>query len=128
MVFLRRIVLLAALLAAPALRAADETWSKLKPGMTPAETAKALGTSLFSSRGRGFEIGIYEGKAEVVFLRDQLVAWTSPVGQPAAPTPPMTAFQFNQQWRPLPAARVFNAPSAPVYERRRGSFLPAYRL
>lgn len=128
MVLPRVLLLVLTLLSTLSSRAADEPWSKLKPGMTPAETARALGTSLFSSRGRGFEIGIYEGKAEVVFLRDQLVAWTGPVGQPGAPTPPMAAFQFNQQWRPLPAARVFERPSAPVYERRRGSFLPAYRL
>ncbi len=127
----RRIVLTAALLAAPALGAAEESWAKLKPGMTPAETAKALGLSLFSTRARGFEIGIYEGKAEVVFLRDQLVAWTSPASQPSAP-PPANTWQFNQQWRPLPTVRIFDLPAAqaaPSFEpRRRGSFLPLYRL
>ena len=119
------------LLAAPLAGVAAESWDKLKPGMTAAETTAALGNSLIASRGRDFEVGIYDGKGEVVFLRGQLIAWTSPASLAAPPVPsPAGTWQFNQQWRPLPIARVFESPSpAPRPQPgRRGSFLPSYRL
>ncbi|MBL9199531.1 MAG: hypothetical protein JNL39_03450 [Opitutaceae bacterium] len=132
MVAPRRIGFALALFILPVFGSAAEAWAKLKPGMTATETTGALGQYLFSTRGRGFEIGIYEGKAEVVFLRGQLVAWTSPASQPNVQSPPMAAFQFNQQWRPLPDARVFEAPAAAQRAEsspgRRGYFLPLRRL
>lgn len=132
MILSRQIWCALALLVLPLAGDAQESWSKLKPGMTPTETTSALGQFLFSTRGRGFEVGIYEGKAEVVFLRGQLVAWTSPPSLPSAPTPPPAAFQFNQQWRPLPDVRVFEVPVAATRndaaQGRRGYFLPLRRL
>ncbi len=118
------------LLAAPLAGAGAESWDKLKPGMTPEETAAALGQSLFASRGRDFEIGIYDRRAEVVFLRGQLVAWTSPASLSALPAPSRAdIWQFNQQWRPLPNARVFGTPvPSPRPPSGRGTFLPSYRL
>ncbi|MDP3069320.1 MAG: hypothetical protein Q8N18_03480 [Opitutaceae bacterium] len=121
----RRHLLALAILAASAMGAAAQSWDKLKPGMTPEQASAALGDHLFASRGRDFEIGIYDRKAEVVFLRGQLVAWTSPADQPAVPSP-IDLLKFEQQLR-LGAA----APRVPVQRiapPRRGSLLPSYRL
>ena len=124
---LLRIALLS--LAAPLARAAnDNGWLSLKAGMTPAETSALLGFALVGSKARDFEIGIYDGRAEVVFLRGQLVAWTGPATAPSAP-PPANAWRFDQQWRSRAGTRAIErGPEARVEAPRRGTFLPSYRL
>ncbi|MBL9186422.1 MAG: hypothetical protein JNK23_02995 [Opitutaceae bacterium] len=121
----RRHFLALAILAAPAASAAADSWEKLKPGMTPEQASAVLGDHLFASRGRDFEVGIYDCKAEVVFLRGQLVAWTSPADQPAVPSP-TDLLKFEQQLRP--GAATPRVPVQRIEPPRRGSLLPSYRL
>lgn len=124
---LLRIALLS--LAAPlADTAAESGWLNLKAGMTPAETSAALGFALIGSKARDFEIGIYDGRAEVVFLRGQLVAWTGPAAAPSAP-PPVNAWRFDQQWRSRGATRaVERGPEPRIEAPKRGTILPSYRI
>lgn len=102
-------------------------WSELKPGMTRAETTAVLGTELVGSRGRGFEVGIYEGRAEVVFLNGQLVAWTAPANT-AAPAAPASAWQFDQAARVRSVGPGVSRPIPASTTTRQGAILPAYRL
>lgn len=82
---MRRIVLLAGLLGlvSPAC-AAGAGWTHLKAGMAQAETFQLLGKPLIQTRGRGFEVWIYDNNAEAVFYRGPLVAWTAPTGGDSA--------------------------------------------
>ncbi len=102
-------------------------WSQLKPGMSRAETSAALGTELMGSRGRGFEVAIYDGRAEVLFLNGQVVAWTAPAVSAGLP-PPAATWQFDQvprvRPRPSSANAVRQAPGSAVRQR---AILPAYR-
>ena len=111
------------LLFATATSAADK-WAALKAGMTRSEAMSVLGTELVASSGRGFEVAIYDGQAEVVYLRGQVVAWTAPASSKAVPSPANT-WQFDQVSR----ART-NASGARRVETRpgNGAILPAYRL
>lgn len=61
--------------------AKDESgWAQLKAGMNYAEAATALGQPLLRSKGREFELWIYDRGAEVVYFRGTVVAWTAPNG------------------------------------------------
>ena len=51
-----------------------DRWSQLKAGMSRREAAALLGSELMATRARGFEIAIYDDRAEIVFLRGQ-VSW-----------------------------------------------------
>jgi len=71
-----------ALLCAGDAEASSEGWLQLKAGMNRVETASALGAPLFKNLGRGFELWIYDGGAEVVCFQGAVVAWTPPAGIP----------------------------------------------
>jgi hypothetical protein len=103
-------------------------WSQLKPGMTRVEANAALGAELMGSRGRGFEVAIYDGRAEVLFLNGQVVAWTAPATSVAPPPPATATWQFDQvpRARPRPAAANGGLPAPSPYVRQR-AILPAYR-
>jgi hypothetical protein len=69
-------------------RAADG-WSKMKAGMSADETAAALGMPLLRTANRGYQLWTYSDKAEVVFYRGPVVAWTVPVRNEAASKRPV---------------------------------------
>lgn len=102
---------------------AADGWAELKPGMSRVEAAALLGRELLASRGRGFEVAIYDGRAEMLFLHGGLVAWTPPGTSASAPSP-ASAFKFDQQWRPR------FVPQSPIDPRaeagRRPLFLPTH--
>lgn len=102
-------------------------WSQLKAGMTREETAAVLGNELMASRGRGFDVAIYDGRAEVLYLNGQVVAWTAPAAS-EAPLPPAAAWQFDQTPRArlrVPSANgALGTSGASVRQR---AILPAYR-
>jgi hypothetical protein len=104
--------------------AAGDKWTELKTGMTRSEAMAVLGAELVASSGRGFEVAIYDGQAEVVYLRGQVVAWTAPASSKAEASP-KNAWQFEQVAR----ARTNGAATRRVEPRRgNGAILPAYRL
>lgn len=59
---------------------AEEGWSLLKSGMNRADTATTLGDPLLKNIGRGFEVWLYDGGAEVLCFQGMVVAWTAPAG------------------------------------------------
>jgi len=59
---------------------AESGWTQLKAGMNYKETVAALGQPLLRSKGREFELWIYDRGAEVVCFRGSVVAWTAPEG------------------------------------------------
>ena len=106
--------------------AGADRWAELKPGMTRGEAAALLGGELMASRSRGFEVAIYDQKAEVVYLRGQVVAWTAPASSSAAASPG-EAWHFEQTRSSTPSpAPAANAARAPELNRR--AILPAYRI
>ncbi|MEO6245394.1 MAG: hypothetical protein ABIQ12_08150 [Opitutaceae bacterium] len=118
-----RLAAFTCLLAASSWGAEDEAWSSLKPGMTRVEAVAMMGPELVGSRGRGFEIAIYDDNAELVFLHGGLVAWTAPVGSLRGPAQE-NILRFNQQGRPRYGALAVPDPRvAPV---KRALFLPVY--
>lgn len=101
-------------------------WDQLKPGMSRDEASTVVGTALITSVGRGFEVAVYDERAELVYLEGRLVAWTSPASRPVPPAP-LHTWQFNQvRTRPLPAPAVPPALARPPVQR--GAILPSYRL
>ena len=94
--------------------------------MTRGETVAVLGSELMASKARGFEVAIYDGRAEVVFLRGHVVAWTAPAAITNAPASP-EAWQFNQsaRTRAMDATRSLDTAGAKL---KRNAVLPAYRL
>jgi hypothetical protein len=111
----------------PVAAAAAGDWSQLKAGMTRDETTAVLGSELMASRGRGFDLAIYDGRAEVLYLNGQVVAWTAPAAS-EAPPPPLSAWQFDQTPRVrsrLPSASA--AGQMPDARVRQRAILPAYR-
>lgn len=61
-----------------------ERWQKMKAGMTRHAMRSMLGDPLIRSSGRGFEVWVYDNRAEVVCIRGVVVAWTAPGGKPNA--------------------------------------------
>jgi len=57
-------------------------WAQLKLGMTAEQAMAAVGVPLFRSEGRGFELWIYDSRAEVV-MYGGVIAWTAPAGSTA---------------------------------------------
>lgn len=55
-----------------------ESWAQLKLGMTGDEATEVLGEPLFKTVGHGFELWIYDNKAEALFYGGPLVGWTTP--------------------------------------------------
>jgi hypothetical protein len=102
---------------------AADKWTSLRAGMTRGQATALLGSELTASSGRGFEVAIYDGSAEVVFLNGEVVAWTAPASSKAEP-PPSNTWRFDQVAR----ARG-NSTRRPVESRTgNGAILPAYRL
>lgn len=71
-------LLLFLLLASPAWAVGRGGWDTLKVGMSALETSQALGSPLIRNVNKGFELWIYDGRAEVLFFRGPVVAWTPP--------------------------------------------------
>ena len=67
-------------------------WTKLRLGMSFAQADLTLGEPLIRTAGQGFEIGIYDRNAEVVFY-GPLVGWTSP-GTDACPGAAVDVWQI----------------------------------
>lgn len=101
-------------------------WDQLKPGMSRDEASTVVGSALITSVARGFEVAVYDERAELVYLEGRLVAWTAPVSQ-SAPPAPMNTWQFNQV-RTRPASASMVPPALSRQPGRRGQILPAYRL
>lgn len=118
-----RVLVWSCLVAVPA--SAADKWTHLRAGMTRTEAVAVLGGELAASRARDFEVAIYDNRAEVVYLRGQVVAWTAPSSSEAAPSPANT-WEFAQ----TPRARN-NVPSSRRPSEGRpgnGRILPAYRM
>lgn len=82
--------LLAFLLLAGGVGAASrESWSQLRAGMSAEETAATLGRPLIRTRGRGYEMWIYDSCAEVLFQHGPVAAWTVPVPNPVSEARPI---------------------------------------
>lgn len=77
---LKILILCGLVVALTATGRATEGWSLLKSGMNRAETATTLGDPLLKNIGRGFEVWLYDGGAEVLCLHGVVVAWTAPAG------------------------------------------------
>lgn len=84
-------------------------WSKLKVGMSPLQIASTLSVPVLRSAGRGFELWIYDERAEVVFYGGTVIAWTAPVPDPAVdvvqptfngPVPPALYLPFLRSIAP----------------------------
>jgi hypothetical protein len=108
----------------PGMLCAQE-WSQLKPGMSRDEASAVIGRALISSSGRGFEVSIYDHRAELVFHDGKLVTWTAPASSAAAVAPANT-WRFEQ-------VMIVRAPVVPIRKpappsARRSIILPASRL
>jgi len=74
---------------APAFAASPKDWAKIKADMTPDEALELLGQPLFKNINRGYEVWIYDSKAEVVFHQGPVMAWTIPTPNPASEARPI---------------------------------------
>ncbi len=100
----RFIVMLAGLGLLASLRASpSEKWARLRAGMTPGETVALLGRPLFRHAARGYELWIYDSKAEVIFCAGPVKAWTAPTSNPVAEAKPIEQDLPMGEWLRLPA-------------------------
>lgn len=76
-------------LCTPTFAAGAKEWAKLKQGMTPDEAFATLGQPLIRNSNRGYEVWIYDSKAEVVFHQGPVMAWTIPTPNPASEARPI---------------------------------------
>ena len=76
-------------LCAPTFAASQKDWAKLKTDMTPDEALELLGHPLFRNVNRGYEVWIYDSKAEVVFHQGPIMAWTIPTPNPVSEARPI---------------------------------------
>jgi hypothetical protein len=125
----RLFILFTLLLGSGHCRAA-EPWAKLRLGMTAAQAARALGEPLLRTVGQGFELWIYDQRAEVLFY-GPLVGWTSP-GSDLRPGPAVDVWSVSAGpgkdetfFLPRPTIRVHarRQEAAPTYDY----LLPSYR-
>lgn len=79
------------LLVLASLPAAEESWTKLKIGMSAEKALSILGFPLLRSKGHGFETWTYDNGAEVL-LHATVVGWT-------APTVAKSPMRSNDVWR-----------------------------
>lgn len=77
-----------ALLTSPAWAVGRGGWETIKLGMSAIETNEALGAPLIRTVNRGLELWIYDGRAEVLFFRGPVIAWTPPTAAVAGTKPP----------------------------------------
>ena len=108
----------ATLRAASADSAGADAWTRLRVGMTRNEATAVVGSALVMSSGRGFDIGVYDGRAEVVFHHGRLVAWTAPATG-TQPATQVNALKFTAERQASPS---------PEKARRRPGAVPQYRL
>ncbi len=73
----------------PSFAAETKGWTELKKGMTPNEALVALGKPLIETKGHGFDVWIYDSKAEVVFHQGPIMAWTIPTPNPVSEARPI---------------------------------------
>lgn len=90
-------------LAVPLFGAAD--WSRIKAGVTTAQTVEALGTPLIRTYGRGFEVWIYDSCGEVVFGGGPALGWSVPVPNPESAARPVERDVLIKPVVRLPALR-----------------------
>ncbi len=92
----RKLLFLLALLSLllPGMARGADGWTQLKLGMTAEQAVATLGAPLFRSEGRGFELWIYDGRAEVV-MYGGVIAWTAPASSPDAAAP-VEVWEFYQ--------------------------------
>ena len=76
-------------LCVPVFAATPKDWAKLKTDMTPDEALELLGEPLIRNANRGFEVWIYDSKAEVVFHGGPVIAWTIPTPNPLSEARPI---------------------------------------
>lgn len=77
-------------LCTPVFAASAKEWAKLKTDMTPDEALALLGHPLFRNVNRGYEVWIYDSKAEVVFHGGPVMAWTIPTPNPVSEARPLS--------------------------------------
>jgi hypothetical protein len=84
----RKYLLLLALLSLlpPGTARGADGWAQLKLGMTAEQAMAVVGAPLFRCEGRGFELWIYDSRAEVV-MYGGVIAWTAPAGSTASHGP-----------------------------------------
>ena len=92
-----RLILLAIVtLMGARVTAATDGWAQLRVGMSRAQTSAVLGHALMTSSGRGFDIAIYDGRAEVILFAGRVVEWTAPASAAAAAPAPKGTWQFGR--------------------------------
>jgi hypothetical protein len=88
--------------------------------MSRADTATALGDPLLRNIGRGFEVWLYDGGAEVLCFQGMVVAWTAPEGVQSSDgrqldlrpffakftTPPSTPLEPKPELVPIPVREM----------------------
>ena len=76
-------------LCTPVFAADAKVWAQLKTDMTPKEARALLGNPLIRNANRGYEVWIYDSKAEVVFHQGPVMAWTIPTPNPVSEARPI---------------------------------------
>ncbi len=102
---LSHILLLPAILAAAiATAGAEETWTKIRRGMTEDEVAAAVGIPLMAKAARGYRHWFYDREGAVMFNSGVVVFWSVPRDfvPPATPvettrTPPKKAGPVSKE-------------------------------
>lgn len=82
-------IIVFAALVSSACAAPPKAWGQLKKGMTPDEALVLLGQPLMRNVNRGYELWIYDSKAEVVFHQGPVMAWTIPTPNPVSEARPI---------------------------------------
>ena len=82
--------------------ASSKAWSKVKADMTQDEIVELLGQPLIRNSNRGFEVWIYDSKAEVVFNQGPVIAWTIPTPNPISEARPIAMDLPLNTTKPLP--------------------------
>ncbi|MDP2136805.1 MAG: hypothetical protein Q8J74_03030 [Candidatus Didemnitutus sp.] len=84
---------------------AESPWTKLLPGMTPAQVTKHVGTPLLQNVSRGHEFWVFDFGACAQFYRGALQAWTPPADKAAPVASPKT------KWAVKPDPPALSHPS-----------------
>lgn len=105
-----RYVAILLILCARSLAEADG-WAQLKIGMSTNEAADVLGIPLIRTAANGFEVWIYDNRAEAVFYGGPLVGWTTP-------TRGKIAGQASDVWQRKPDQNVASTFILPRFRPR----------
>lgn len=76
-------------LCSSAFAVSHKAWAKVKTEMTKDEIVELLGQPLIRNSNRGYEVWIYDSKAEVVFQGGPVIAWTVPTPNPLSEARPV---------------------------------------